>query len=102
MEFRNAWTATVLVAAMAVSVPAHAADVIGNVETLSVWAYGAPPDEPRRDLRVLSDVHARELVEIVRSADVLVRLSAARRWASPVTARSFSTSSSTTAAQATV
>jgi hypothetical protein len=73
MISRNLLTTFVLSAGLAFSPPAFSADVIGEVEMLSVWAYGTPPDEPRRDLRARSDVHADELIETVKSAEVLIR-----------------------------
>lgn len=73
MSLRNLLTTFVLSAGLTAGVPALAADVIGEIELLSVWAYGTPPDEPRRDLRVRSNVHAEELIETVKSAEVLIR-----------------------------
>ena len=72
MNSRNLLTTFILSAGLAVSAPSLAADVIGEVELLSVWAYGTPPDEPRRDLRARSSVHAEELIETVKSAEVLI------------------------------
>lgn len=73
MISRSLLTTFVFSAGLALSAPTFSADVIGEVEMLSVWAYGTPPDEPRRDLRARSDVHADELIETVKSAEVLIR-----------------------------
>src|SRR5215467_8264725 len=53
--------------------PAHA-DVAGAVVALRVWAYGTPPDTPRRDLFLRDDVYARELLETVPQGALHVRL----------------------------
>ena len=72
MFSRNLLTTFILSAGLVVAAPANSADVIGEVGLLTVWAYGTPPDEPRRDLRVRSEVHAQELIETVKSAEVRI------------------------------
>src|SRR5215467_6616819 len=53
--------------------PAHA-DVAGAVVALRVWAYGTPPDTPRRNLFLKDDVYARELLETAPQGALHVRL----------------------------
>jgi len=53
--------------------PANAADVVGRVESLDVWAYGTPPDQGRRDLRRNMEVFAQERVETVKRAEILIK-----------------------------
>jgi ferric-dicitrate binding protein FerR (iron transport regulator) len=53
--------------------PAHA-EVAGAVVALRVWAYGTPPDNPRRDLFLKDEVYARELLETAPQGALHVRL----------------------------
>jgi hypothetical protein len=50
------------------------AEVAGAVVALRVWAYGTPPDTPRRDLFLRDDVYARELLETAPQGALHVRL----------------------------
>ncbi|MBT5432769.1 MAG: hypothetical protein P8Q36_09140 [Alphaproteobacteria bacterium] len=58
---------------LALAFPASAADVIGDVERVGVWAYGTPSGEGRHDLRRNADVHANERIETVKTGEVLIR-----------------------------
>ena len=62
----------VLAVALPLSSPAFSDDVIGEVEMVNVWAYGTPPDSGRRDLRANQDVHAQELIETVKTGEILI------------------------------
>lgn len=62
-----------LAVVLALCGPASAADVIGDVAVVEVWAYGTPPDQARRDLRANMQVYVNERVETVKQAEVLIR-----------------------------
>lgn len=60
--------------AMAAAAQSAQAEVAGAVVALRVWAYGTPPDTPRRDLFLRDNVYARELLETVPQGALHVRL----------------------------
>lgn len=49
-----------------------AAQEIGKVEVVSVWAYGTPVGSPREDLNRNSPVHTDELIETVRTGELRI------------------------------
>lgn len=72
---RSTLTATVSAAALAVFmglVPPAAADVIGEVDLVRVWAYGTAPGGEREDLRRNMSVETDEVVETVKTGELRI------------------------------
>ena len=68
------WFSVVLMLVIGVAWQPVRAEVAGAVVALRVWAYGTPPDTPRRDLYLKDEVYARELLETVAQGALHVRL----------------------------